>query len=57
VTRSFMVQWIDFLGGGGRIVICLLAATAAVSVFRIIEARFFPEGVSSGPYFPASGIR
>ncbi len=38
VTASPMVQWIDFLGGGGRIVICLLAVAATLLLFRWFES-------------------
>ena len=39
VTQSPMVQWIDFLGGGGRIVISLLAVAATLLVFRRLEKK------------------
>ncbi len=50
VSQSLTVQWIDFLGGGGRIVISLLAAAAALFAFRLIEAKLFRGSVSADPY-------
>lgn len=57
VNSSVMVQWIDFLGGGGRIVISLLAAAAALCVFRSVEAVLGRGWRPSGPYVLARDPR
>lgn len=50
VNASPMVQWIDFLGGGGRIVISLMAAVCALFVFRLVEAKLLRLRDPPSPY-------
>jgi hypothetical protein len=38
VASSPLVQWIDFLGGGGRMLLALGAAFATIALFRFLEA-------------------
>lgn len=57
LARSLLVHWIDFLGGGGRIVISLLAAGGALLLFRFIETKLLPASRGISPYTLAAGPR
>jgi hypothetical protein len=38
-TSSFLVGWMDFMNGGGRLALSVAAALAAVGVGRMLAAR------------------
>ena len=36
-TNSLLVNWMNFLNGGGRLALAIVAVTASVGIFRILE--------------------